>query len=268
MSTTRKEQRQARGGTEGILSPVPQCEPHGRDHGEYPPDPGVPSSTMRTRIKLCGMFRREDIDVVNEVRPDYVGFVVDVPRSHRSVSATGLAALATRVAPGICRVGVFVDEPIRTVARLYEEGLIDVAQLHGHEDERYLSQLRAACPVPTIQAFRVRSVEDVRRAQASTANLVLLDNGQGTGQTFDWSLLDNVGRPFMLAGGLGPANVAEAIAATHPWGVDMSSGIETDRVKDPVKIAAAVAAMRHFEEAPNNCCVHDDIGTTRIEGER
>lgn len=200
----------------------------------------------KTRVKLCGMFRQEDIEAVNQVRPDFVGFVVDFPRSHRSVTVQQLADLAPRVTQGIKRVGVFVNEPVEVVASLYEQGLIHVAQLHGTEDERYLASLRAACPVPTIQAFKVRTAQDVARAQASTANLVLLDNGQGTGKTFDWSLLEGVGRPFMLAGGLGPHNVAEAIAAVSPsvWGVDMSSGIETCGRKDLTKMAAAVAAVR------------------------
>lgn len=196
------------------------------------------------RIKLCGMFRPEDIRAVNEVRPDYVGFVINVARSHRSVSPKELAVLSPMVDAGIRRVGVFVDEPPQSIARLYEGGLIDVAQLHGNEDEGYLARLREACPVPTIQAFCVRSAEDVRRARTSTANLVLLDSGRGSGRTFDWSMLEDVGRPLMLAGGLGPANVARAIVVFHPWGVDMSSGIETNRIKDVSKMRAAVAAAR------------------------
>ena len=198
----------------------------------------------RVRVKLCGMFRPQDIEVANAVRPDYVGFVVDFPRSHRSVPADDVAALSSQVDAGIRRVGVFVDEPVEVVARLYQQGVIDVAQLHGHEDEEYLAQLRNACDAPTIQAFRVREAADVAHAVASTADLVLLDNGQGTGESFDWSLVREVGRPFVLAGGLTPANVADAIAAVRPWGVDMSSGIETDGVKDPSKMRAAVAAVR------------------------
>lgn len=196
------------------------------------------------RVKLCGMFRPEDIEAVNEVRPDYMGFVVDFPRSHRSVSPAELEQLSPRVACGVRRVGVFVREPVEVVARLYNEGLIDVAQLHGDEDEDYLDSLRTACSVPIIQAFRVRSADDVARARNSTADLVLLDNGQGTGTAFDWSLLADVGRPFMLAGGLGPANVAKAVASVRPWGVDMSTGIETGRLKDPQKMRAAVTAAR------------------------
>ena len=197
------------------------------------------------RIKCCGMFREEDIAAVNAARPDMVGFVVDFPRSHRSVTPERLAALAPLVDEGICRVGVFVDEPVETVAALAGEGLIDVAQLHGHEDEAYIAQLRAAAPaLKVIQAFKVRSAEDVARAEASSADMVLLDNGQGTGERFDWTLVRSVTRPFMLAGGLTPENVGEAITAVHPWGVDLSSGLETGRLKDAEKIAAAVRAVR------------------------
>ncbi len=196
------------------------------------------------RVKLCGLCRPQDVEAANEARPDYVGFVVDFPRSRRSIPASELAVLSRLVRPDIRRVGVFVDEPIEVVARLFEKGAIDVAQLHGSEDEDYLSRLRATCDVPVIQAFRMRDAEDVRRAMASPADLILLDNGQGTGHTFDWSLARDVRRPFMLAGGLGPENVAQAIRAVHPWGVDMSGGVETNGKKNPGKMRAAVVAAK------------------------
>lgn len=202
------------------------------------------SATTTPRVKICGLRRPQDVEAANEARPDYVGFVVDFPRSRRSVPASELAALSRLVRPGIRRVGVFVDEPIEEIAKLFESGTIDVAQLHGSEDEAYLSRLRATCDVPVIQAFRMRDVEDVERTMASSADLVLLDNGQGTGHTFDWSLARDVRRPFMLAGGLGPKNVAQAIRAVHPWGVDMSGGVETEGTKDPIKMRAAVAAAK------------------------
>ena len=196
------------------------------------------------RVKLCGLSRPQDVVAANDVRPDFVGFVVDFPRSRRSVSSDELPGLAALVAPGIGRVGVFVDEPPHVVAQLYEQGAIDVAQLHGGEDESYLAELRALSDVPLWQAFGVRTPQDVARAEASTADLVLLDNGQGTGKAFDWSLVCGVRRPFVLAGGLSPANVEEAIDAVHPWGVDMSSGVETRGTKDPAKMRAAVEAAR------------------------
>lgn len=199
-----------------------------------------------TRIKLCGMSRDEDLVAVNAVQPDYVGFVIDFPRSHRSVGKERLRELAGQVHADIARVGVLVDQPPQEVAELASQGLIDIAQLHGHEDEDYLATLRERFAVPVWQAFRIRSQTDVERALRSSADMVLLDAGQGSGEAFDWTLIEGFGarRPFVLAGGLTPDNVAEAVRMLRPWGVDMSSGIETDRVKDPAKMAAAVAAVR------------------------
>ncbi len=202
------------------------------------------SDVARPRVKLCGLSRPQDVEAANAARPDYVGFVVDFPRSRRSVPASELMSLSRCVDPAIRRVGVFVDEPVEMVARLFEAGAIDVVQLHGSEDEGYLSRLRATCAAPVIQAFRMRAQADVRRAMESSADLVLLDNGQGTGQAFDWSLARGVRRRFMLAGGLGPANVAQAVRAIHPWGVDMSGGVETNGTKDPSKMQAAVIAAK------------------------
>lgn len=199
-----------------------------------------------TKVKLCGMWRDADIEVVNRIRPDYVGFVVDFPKSIRSVTQARLRELSALVEPGITRVGVFVDEPTEVVAELFEAGAIDVAQLHGHEDEAYLDRLRAAADVPVIKAFQVKGPSTIALARESTADVVLMDAGQGTGRAFDWSLLSGLTRDFILAGGLGPDNVREAIEAVGPWGVDMSSGIETEGVKDPEKMRAAVAAVREI----------------------
>lgn len=201
------------------------------------------ASGARTHVKLCGMSRAEDIMAVNEARPDLCGFIVDFPRSYRSVSPERLRELVAGLDPAIVAVGVFVDEAPERVAALARDG-IEVAQLHGNEDEGYLARLRTLTDAPIIQAFRVRSAKDVERANASGADLVLLDNGWGTGERFDWTLAGGIRRPFMLAGGLTPQNVGEAVRAFSPWGVDMSSGIETDRRKDPRKIKAAVAAVR------------------------
>lgn len=202
---------------------------------------------QRTLIKECGMWRPCDIEAVNAAAPDMVGFVVDFPRSRRSVNPSLLAELANKVNDGLVRVGVFVDEPVHDVANLVNAGLLDVVQLHGSEDKNYICRLRRELGTegaPIMQAFRVRSQTDVLRAQASLADVVLLDAGQGSGNAFNWSLAAGMQRPFALAGGLGPENVAEAIEELHPWAVDMSSGLETDGVKDEAKIRAAVAAVR------------------------
>ena len=125
------------------------------------------------------------------------------------------------------------------------DGTISVAQLHGHEDDRYLSALRSQAPGCEIwKAFQARTAADVEAANASRADLVLLDSGYGAGQTFDWSLAGGVTRPFLLAGGLTPANIPEAVRQLHPFGLDLSSGVETEKKKDRTKILAAVAAAR------------------------
>jgi phosphoribosylanthranilate isomerase len=185
-----------------------------------------------------------DIEGVNAARPDYVGFVIDFPKSKRSLTRERVAQLSSQVDDRIVRVGVFVDEPQEFVAELFDAGTIDVAQLHGHEDEEYIARLRAITDVRIWQAFQVRDAAATERARASSADMVVVDAGQGTGRAFDWSLVQGLDRDFILAGGLGPDNVAAAIEQVRPWGVDMSSGIETDGVKDPEKMRAAVAAAR------------------------
>jgi phosphoribosylanthranilate isomerase len=156
-----------------------------------------------------------------------------------------MGALAAGIDERIFTVGVSVDLP-RDIVCLNGGQRVDIVQLHGHEDADYIASVRECIPGGIIQAFRIRERSDVERALASAADMVLLDAGQGCGQTFDWSLVDGFGekRPFILAGGLTPGNVADAIRTLRPWGVDMSSGVETARAKDPTKMAAAVAAVR------------------------
>ena len=196
-----------------------------------------------TKVKLCGLSRACDIAAVNELRPDLVGFVF-AKKSKRYVSPERAAQLRALLAPGILAAGVFVNEPVESVAGLLDRGVIDVAQLHGSEDDAYIASLRALTDKPIFRAFKIKSEDDLPAIESCTADLVLLDSGAGTGKTFDWSLVQSVRRPYFLAGGLDPENVADAIAALHPYGVDVSSGIETDGVKDEVKMAAFVAAAR------------------------
>lgn len=209
------------------------------------------------RVKLCGLSRPADVMAANEARPDYAGFVVEVPTSSRNVSAQTLRELTPLLAEGIRAVGVFVDAPLDLVAELLADGVIDVAQLHGHEDDAYVRELcerarslgEGSAPAGpdafrVMQAFRIRTANDVARAQASPAPMVLLDSGAGSGETFDWSLARTCARPYFLAGGLSPENLAQAVEQVRPFGVDMSSGIETNGVKDAAKMRAAVAAVR------------------------
>lgn len=198
-----------------------------------------------TKIKICGLFRPCDVDAVNAAQPDWCGFVLHFPKSHRSVTEEEARALKAKLNPGITAVGVFVDRPPQAVAKLLLEGTIEIAQLHGREDEQYLAALRELAPgFPIWKAFAVRSKQDIERAEQSSADLVLLDSGQGTGKPFDWSLVAGCRRPFLLAGGLNPENLKKAVDTVHPYGIDLSSGVETKQKKDYDKIQAAVAAAR------------------------
>lgn len=198
-----------------------------------------------TRIKICGLTRPEDVRYVNTAKPDWCGFILNFPSSRRNVTPEQARTLRAGLDPDIRPVGVFVDRPVEEVAALLNSGVISVAQLHGREDNAYISVLRTLAPGCVVwRAFQLRSQADLAAADASGADLVLLDNGRGTGQTFDWSLAGSVHRPFLLAGGLTPESIPRAVAALRPYGLDLSSGVETDGVKDPAKIQAAVTAAR------------------------
>lgn len=197
-----------------------------------------------TRIKICGLFQACHIQYVNEAMPDYAGFIINFPQSHRNVTPDEVRLLRDRLKPEVLPVGVFVNRPPKEVADLLNDGTLSMAQLHGQEDEAYLAALRQLTDGPVMQAFFIRALEDVRCALRSSADYLLFDSGQGSGKVFDWSLLKEISRPFFLAGGLNPDNLAAAIKAVQPFAVDLSSGVETNRTKERSKIFAAVAAVR------------------------
>lgn len=198
----------------------------------------------QVKVKICGLKRAEDICFANEVKPDYVGFVF-APQSRRVISQETAQKLRASLHADIVPVGVFVNAPVDAVARLLNEGVIAVAQLHGQEDEAYLAALRARTDGQIWQAFRIGKRKDFDPALHSTADLILLDNGAGgTGRTFDWSLVGDMPRPFFLAGGLTPENVGEAVATIRPYGVDTSSGVETEEKKSLEKMKRFVQAVR------------------------
>ena len=196
-----------------------------------------------TIIKFCGLTGECDIDAANELRPEYVGFVF-APKSKRYVTPERAAGLKRQLEAGIKAVGVFVNDTPCHVAELLETGVIDIAQLHGSEDEEYIGQLRQLTDKPIIRAFFIKTAEDIAEAEKCTADHVLLDSGAGTGEVFDWKLIKNMKRPYFLAGGLSPDNVENAVEQLSPYAVDVSSGIETDGVKDKAKMAAFAAAVR------------------------
>lgn len=198
------------------------------------------------KIKICGLFRSEDIKYVNEALPDYIGFVF--AESRRQVSPEKAAELRRMLSPDIRAVGVFVNANIDFIADLVHNSIIDVVQLHGSETPEFAEELRKHLPkgTPIIKAFSVSCSGDIAAAKAFPCDHMLLDNGKGgTGKAFSWELLkanspDNV----FLAGGISTENIDYAVRL-RPYCVDVSSGAETDGVKDREKIMKLVQTVRN-----------------------
>ena len=231
------------------------------------------------KIKICGMRRPEDIAYANEVKPDYVGFIL-TDGFRRSITKETARELKSKLAPGITAVGVFVNEPVEHVVEFLEEGIIDVAQLHGQESEEDIVYVKAATGKPVIKVVRFVNQEDAKAVKLSdeqvgnqdgvklmnryaveawldsAADYLLFDSGTGTGKTFDWSVLKEVladyggklPKEFFLAGGISAENMDEACEAVRPYAVDLSSSVETDGVKDLDKMKLAVSAAREYSE--------------------
>jgi phosphoribosylanthranilate isomerase len=176
--------------------------------------------------------------------PDYVGFVF--AKSRRQVSIEQAEQLRNKLNKGIIPVGVFVDEQVDKVAFLLEKGIIEMAQLHGSEDEEYISKLKELTGKSIIKAVSIKTKEDIRKEQESLADFLLLDQGNGgTGTTFDWNLIEKSTRPFFLAGGLNLGNIEEALKKINPYAVDLSSGVESNGIKDEVKIIEIIRRIRN-----------------------
>ena len=196
-----------------------------------------------TKIKLCGISRSEDISIVNNLKPEYIGFVF-AKKSKRYVSPDIAAGLKKELSEGIEAVGVFVDEPVENIAELFRKKIIDAAQIHGNEDDDYIKRLKNLVDIPVVKAFQMNKVTDISAVEGSKADYILLDSGAGSGETFEWDSIKHIKHPFFLAGGLNEHNVAAAVKDIHPFAVDVSSGIETNGVKDGIKMADFVAAVR------------------------
>lgn len=227
-----------------------------------------------TRIKLCGLTRIQDIEIANKLKPEYIGFIF-WDRSSRNVSAIQAARLKGKLDPEIKAVGVFVNAPAEQVISYHNVGIIDIAQLHGNENEEYIKKLHDA-GLTVIKAFKMKktgeninlagngntetpekpagdtitetsgkSTDDViTEAVKSSADYIMFDPGKGEGATFNWQLIKGIKREFFLAGGLTPENIEKAVETVQPFAVDVSSGIETDGHKDPDKMSAFVKSTR------------------------
>lgn len=209
-----------------------------------------------TKIKICGLSRREDIESVNMVSPDYIGFIMGFPKSHRNITIERAKTLRAGLKEEIQVVGVFVDAEISTIVDACAQKVIDIIQLHGREDIRYIERLKAVLASVEVQAkiikaIQVNSKEDLTLIKEVPADMILLDAGMGDGKLFSqeqMELLKSVNRDYFLAGGLNPENVSELLESLHPFGVDVSSGVETEKKKDRKKIRRFVQNVRNYDE--------------------
>lgn len=202
-----------------------------------------------TKIKICGLKRSEDIGYVNDMRPDYIGFVF--AKSKRQVTREQAAQLKTQLAPGIQAVGVFVKEEATQIAKIAKAGIIDLIQLHGDETPEFCRLLRYLTDKPIIKVIRVKNKASFHNLAAYDCDYFLLDTYTvqtygGAGQIFAWNTIDKslIPKPFFVAGGLTAANVGTVLKQVAPFGVDTSGGVETAGHKDKKKIAAFLAAVR------------------------
>lgn len=211
------------------------------------------------KIKLCGMMKPCDIEYADRVKPDFVGFIF--ANTRRKISAAQAKQFREALDAEIPAVGVFVNEDISVIASLVQDGCIDMIQLHGEEDADYIRRQREICDVPVIKAVKVQTVEQIRQAAALPVDYLLLDTYRkgvlgGTGEAFEWELLREAkaaagdaaegelfGKPYFLAGGLHAGNLREA-AALGSYGLDVSSGIETDGSKDFTKMVEVMKLLR------------------------
>ncbi|WP_458456114.1 phosphoribosylanthranilate isomerase [Methanobrevibacter sp.] len=189
------------------------------------------------KIKICGLKRLEDIEIVNRYKPDYIGFVF--ADSKRKVSHELASKLKENLDSDITSVGVFVDASRDEILSLFHDGIIDVAQLHGSESEEFINALKEKTDgeLKVIKAIEMSDDIDLNEYEKSQADFLLLDSGKGSGKTFDWSLIrKNLKKDFFLAGGLNSSNICEAIKEYNPYAIDLSSSLETDGFKDENKI--------------------------------
>lgn len=210
----------------------------------------------RIKLKICGITNEAEIPIINKVRPDYIGFVF--ANSKRRVDEEQAMKLKSMLIAGIKTVGVFVDENPERIAELLNRNVIDIAQLHGHEDEEDIAYIKKMTGKPVIKAIILggsTEVNDyystcVERWRRTQADYLLLDSGKGSGKTFDWSVIDReelyeaVGGIF-LAGGINPDNVADAIRQINPYCIDVSSGVEKDGLKNDKLISELVNNMHY-----------------------
>lgn len=201
----------------------------------------------KTKIKICGLTRMQDIEYVNEALPDYIGFVF--ANSRRQIDVETAKQLKSALDRKISAVGVFVNESINTVIHICNAGIIDYVQLHGDEDNEYIQTLYQEVRTPIIKAIRVKYENSLKGTERLYCDFLLLDTYSdkeygGTGKAFDWKFASSTTKPFFLAGGIHFGNANVAIEKAHPYCLDVSSGVETDGLKDKNKIVQLVNLVK------------------------
>lgn len=201
-----------------------------------------------SKIKICGIKRTEDIEIVNKYKPDYIGFIFS--KSPRQIDFETAKELKSKLDKSIRVVGVFVNEPIDFIVKLCISNVIDVVQLHGDEDDEYIKQLRALVKCRIIKAVRVKSTEQILQEEQKKCDFLLLDTYKkdvygGSGEKFNWDLIPNdLVKEYFLAGGLNANNIQLAIKTLQPFCVDVSSSVETDGIKDEQKVKEIIEKVR------------------------
>ena len=209
------------------------------------------------KIKICGLKRLEDIEIVNKYKPDYIGFVF--ADSKRKVSHDLAFEMKNNLSSDIVSVGVFVDADIGEIVDLFDRGVIEIAQLHGLESEDYIRNLKENTnyKLKIINAIEMSDEKDLLEYDNSLSDYLLLDSGKGSGKTFDWSLIrTDLTKDFFLAGGIDISNVNHAIEEFNPFAVDLSSSLETDGFKDENKIKEIMEVIRWVMEDMANMVVN------------
>lgn len=188
------------------------------------------------KIKICGLRRMADIDYVNELKPDYIGFIL-TDGFRRSIDTDTAKMLKAKLDKDITAVGVFVNDDIDKINELVSQKVVDIVQLHGSESPEYCSKINA----PVIKYFNPDTFDII---DDYNTDYLLFDAGTGTGKSFDWNKIPNTDIPFFLAGGINSDNIQKAINQINPYCIDLSSAVETDGFKDYNKIKLIMEKVR------------------------
>lgn len=201
------------------------------------------------KIKICGLTSLDDINIINEAKPDFAGFIF-APQSIRKLTFEKAIRMRHAMDSNIKSIGVFVNANINEIISAAASEIINIIQLHGNETNEYIKQVKIETNLPVIKAFKAS--QDLRNElQQTDADFVLIDSHNrngfgGTGKTFDWGLIPETNKKIFLAGGLNERNIKNAIKNVNPYCVDINSGVETNGKKDKQKIMDIIKIIKGY----------------------